>query len=183
MIKIYIHFYKYFVLYNFSRESKILKALFPPRFVQRKFQISREISIILINNHINQFWWIIPLFIFWFSRQFFLSSNNLKHLNGTWKKNLRHYKILHPSFKKEKINSCASIHEYFFQRFAPTFFHENRKAMLTNIHSYANDITWGDTLKNLKAKVSAFRARGGDKRRSSIRGSLVRWRKMHPGYA
>lgn len=44
--------------------------------------------------------------------------------------------------------------------------------MLTNIHSYANDITWGDTLKNLKAKVSAFRARGGDKRRSSIRGSL-----------
>lgn len=99
------------------------------------------------------------------------------------KKNLRHYKILHPSFKKEKINSCASIHEYFFQRFAPTFFHENRKAMLTNIHSYANDIMWGDTLKNLKAKVSAFRARGGDKRRSSIRGSLVRWRKMHPGYA
>lgn len=60
------------------------------------------------------------------------------------KKNLRHYKILHPSFKKEKINSCASIHEYFFQRFAPTFFHENRKAMLTNIHSYANDITWED---------------------------------------
>lgn len=99
-----------------------------------------------------------------------------------WKKKIYalYYKILHPSFKKEKINSCASIHEYFFQRFAPTFFHENRKAMLTNIHSYANDITWGDTLK---AKVSAFRARGGDKRRSSIRGSLVRWRKMHPGYA